>query len=152
MPNRWFDESMILEKNDGTLQMLTRRKDGIGEAFSHDGGRTWGKIGKFCLGGPNSRFHIRKLHSGHILLINHWSIWRETTWQRFCRLMMGKHGALRFFWMNANSFLIQMRCKRRTIKSTSFMTGSEMSKRSCCWRGSQKRIFCAGNWFQMDRF
>lgn len=53
--------------------MLTRRKDGIGEAFSHDGGRTWGKIGKFCLGGPNSRFHIRKLHSGHILLINHWS-------------------------------------------------------------------------------
>lgn len=73
MPNRWFDESMILEKNDGTLQMLTRRKDGIGEAFSHDGGRTWGKIGKFCLGGPNSRFHIRKLHSGHILLINHWS-------------------------------------------------------------------------------
>ncbi len=33
MPNRWFDESMILEKNDGTLQMLTRRKDGIGEAF-----------------------------------------------------------------------------------------------------------------------
>ena len=73
MPNRWFDESMILEKNDGTLQMLTRRKDGIGEAFSHDGGRTWGDIGKFCLGGPNSRFHIRKLHSGHILLINHWS-------------------------------------------------------------------------------
>ena len=73
MPNRWFDESMILEKNDGTLQMLTRRKDGIGEAFSHDGGRTGGKIGKFCLGGPNSRFHIRKLHSGHILLINHWS-------------------------------------------------------------------------------
>ncbi len=38
-------------------------------------------------------------------------IWRETTWQLFCRLMMGKHGALRFFWMNANSFLIQMRCK-----------------------------------------
>ena len=38
-------------------------------------------------------------------------------------LMMGKHGALRFFWMNANSFLIQMRCKRRTIKSTSFKIG-----------------------------
>ena len=140
MPNRWFDESMILEKNDGTLQMLTRRKDGIGEAFSHDGGRTWGKT---------TGVQTTDLtHLAAMILI----IWRETTWQRFCRLMMGKHGALRFFWMNANSFLIQMRCKRRTIKSTSFMTGSEMSKRSCCWRGSRKRIFCAGNWSQMDRF
>ena len=73
MPNRWFDESMIIEKNDGTIQMLTRRKDGIGEAFSNDGGRTWEDVGKFCFGGPNSRFHIRKIHSGNILLINHWS-------------------------------------------------------------------------------
>ena len=73
MENRWFDESMIIEKNDGTLQILVRRKDGIGEAFSDDGGRTWGRIGKFRFSGPNSRFHIRKLHSGNILFINHWS-------------------------------------------------------------------------------
>ena len=73
MENRWFDESMIIEKNDGTLQILVRRKDGIGEAFSDDGGRTWGRIGKFRFSGPNSRFHIRKLQSGNILFINHWS-------------------------------------------------------------------------------
>lgn len=73
MPGRWFDESMILEHEDGTIRMLIRRKDGIGEAFSDDGGRSWRDIGKFRFGGPNSRFHIRKLHSGNILLINHWS-------------------------------------------------------------------------------
>ena len=146
--------------------MLTRRKDGIGEAFSHDGGRTWGKIGKFCLGGPNSRFHIRKLHSGHILLINHWSpdnrfdtprgddpdYMARNNLAAFLSVDDGKTWSAPLLLDERELVSIQMRCKRRTIKSTSSTTGSEMSKRSCCWRGSRKRIFCAGNWFQMDRF
>lgn len=34
-------KNMIVEKKDGTLWMLTRTFDGIGESFSNDDGRTW---------------------------------------------------------------------------------------------------------------
>ena len=41
IPHRSFDENMIVEKRDGSLWMLTRTFDGIGESFSTDGGYTW---------------------------------------------------------------------------------------------------------------
>ena len=71
VPNRDCDEHIIVEKNDGTLWMLVRVKDGIGEAFSHDRGRTWLASPHAVLPGPCSRFHIRRLRSGRLLLINH---------------------------------------------------------------------------------
>ncbi|UQZ82621.1 BNR/Asp-box repeat protein [Paenibacillus konkukensis] len=72
VPNRGFDEHMIVEKNDGTLWMLVRTFDGIGESFSHDGGYTWSPGRKSHIDGPCSRFHIRRLKSGRLLLINHY--------------------------------------------------------------------------------
>ena len=72
IPHRSFDENMIVEKKDGTLWMLTRTFDGIGESFSNDGGYTWTPGRKSHIDGPCSRFHIRRLKSGRLLMINHY--------------------------------------------------------------------------------
>lgn len=68
---RFFDEHMILEFKDGSLGMYVRTYYGIGVSYSFDKGKTWtaGKDSGF--GGPCSRFFIRRLKSGRILLINH---------------------------------------------------------------------------------
>jgi len=71
VPGRQCDEHMIVERGDGSLWMLVRRRDGIGEAISYDRGRTWKASTNIALPGPNSRFHIRRLRSGRLLLINH---------------------------------------------------------------------------------
>ena len=69
---RWYDEHMFLELRDRSLMMLVRTSYGIGSSFSYDGGVTWTPGGDSGLGGPNSRFHIRRLASGNVLLINHY--------------------------------------------------------------------------------
>ncbi len=71
VPDRSFDEHMITELEDGRLWMLVRTKYGIGQSFSTDGGLTWSDGVDSGLGGPSSRFHIRRLKSGRLLLINH---------------------------------------------------------------------------------
>lgn len=71
IPNRQFDEHTVIERRDGSLWMLARTFDGIGESFSYDGGKTWTPGKKSTLDGPCSLFHIRRLHSGRLLLINH---------------------------------------------------------------------------------
>lgn len=71
MPDRGFDEHMVVEKEDGRLWMLTRTGYGIGQAFSDDGGWTWKDAGPSGHTGPNSRFFIRRLKSGRILMVNH---------------------------------------------------------------------------------
>ena len=71
VPGRTFDEHMIVEKANGVLWMLVRCKGGIGESYSYDRGRTWSRGQMTSLGGPDSRFHIMRLRSGRILLINH---------------------------------------------------------------------------------
>ena len=69
--NRSYDEHMILELQDGRIASYVRTKYGIGVAYSFDFGRTWTKGEDSNLGGPCSRFAIRRLKSGRILLINH---------------------------------------------------------------------------------
>ena len=68
---RTCDEHMVIELADGVLQMLVRTSYGIGASYSYDGGKTWSAGKDSGLGGPNSRFFIRRLRSGRILLINH---------------------------------------------------------------------------------
>ena len=70
--NRSFDEHMFLEQKDGSVRCFVRTFYGIGAADSHDGGVTWGEDFDTGYGGPCSRFHIRRLPSGRILLINHY--------------------------------------------------------------------------------
>ncbi len=70
--NRSFDEHMILELNDGRLAMFIRTFYGIAVSYSEDKGMTWSEPIDSELKGPNSRFFIRRLKSGRILLINHY--------------------------------------------------------------------------------
>ena len=69
--NRSFDEHMVLELASGVLKMFVRTNYGIGAAYSYDRGKTWSAGEDSKLGGPCSRFFIRRLKSGRILLINH---------------------------------------------------------------------------------
>lgn len=70
---RNFDEHMIYERNDGVLVMHTRTNYGISRSLSYDSGATWTVAENSGIGGPCSRFHIRRLHSGRLLLINHYN-------------------------------------------------------------------------------
>lgn len=69
--NRSYDEHMVLERKDGSLFMMTRTKSGLAESRSYDGGETWVKAKNSSIKGPSSRFFLRRLRSGRILLINH---------------------------------------------------------------------------------
>ena len=69
--DRWIDEPMMVQLSDGRLWMLIRARHGIGQAFSEDGGFTWSAAEDSELGGPCSRFCLRKLKSGNLLLVNH---------------------------------------------------------------------------------
>ncbi len=71
IPNRWFDEHMFIEKQNGLIWSLIRTSYGIGESYSSDGGKTWSSGKDTGWGGPNSRFFIRRLQSGRLLLVNH---------------------------------------------------------------------------------
>lgn len=72
VPDRSFDEHMVLEQKYGRLIMLVRALYGIGKSYSLDAGKTWTKGEDSGLGGPKSRFFIRRLRSGRILLVNHY--------------------------------------------------------------------------------
>jgi hypothetical protein len=68
--DKTFQEHMIVEKKDGTLWMLGRTNDGVGEAFSKDQGRTWSEMAPAKgIAGPSSRTFFQRLASGNILLI-----------------------------------------------------------------------------------
>ncbi len=70
-PNLQFDEHMLVERKDGGLWLWARTKTGIGESFSGDDGRTWtsGKDSK--IPHVNSRFFVRRLGSGRLLVVKH---------------------------------------------------------------------------------
>jgi len=69
---RSFDEHMFLELNNGVIRAFVRTTYGIGAADSYDGGLHFGKDFDTGYKGPCSRFHIRRLPSGRVLLINHY--------------------------------------------------------------------------------
>jgi len=71
VPDRTFDEHMIVERRDGSLWMLVRTKYGIGQSVSNDRGATWSPGSPSTIPGPDSRFFLRRLRSGRLLLVNH---------------------------------------------------------------------------------
>ena len=71
IPGRYYDESVLVEKKNGLLWMLVRCEDGVGQAFSKDGGKIWENPGKSDIPGPNSRFQVMRLRSGNLLMVNH---------------------------------------------------------------------------------
>jgi len=63
-------EHCIVERKDGTLWMLMRSGLGVHEAFSTDGGRSWGAARKAAwISNPITRFSFLKLRSGSLLLV-----------------------------------------------------------------------------------
>lgn len=72
VPERCFDEHMVVERRDGSLWMLVRTLYGVGESFSYDGGATWTPGAPSAIAGPCSRFFVRRLASGRLLLVNHY--------------------------------------------------------------------------------
>ncbi|MDA1315798.1 MAG: sialidase family protein [Acidobacteria bacterium] len=63
------DEHMVVERNDGSIWMLIRTTYGIGESISRDRGASWNAGGDTGIPHPVTRFHIRRLRSGRLLLV-----------------------------------------------------------------------------------
>jgi hypothetical protein len=85
-------EHMIIERKDDSLWMLMRHGEGVAESFSQDGGVTWSATTKAKIDGPGSRFFIRRLSSGRLLLVNHLGFSREgerfTDWRSHMTAML----------------------------------------------------------------
>ncbi len=64
-------EHSLIERSDGVLWMLVRTPPGIGKSHSSDSGRSWSPVENSGIRHPLSRFFIRRLNSGRILLIRH---------------------------------------------------------------------------------
>lgn len=77
VPEPNCDEHMVVELKDGRLWMLVRVGFGIAQSFSEDGGRTWTPGEDSGIPGPRSRFFIRRLRSGRLLLVNHRGFTRD---------------------------------------------------------------------------
>ncbi|MBN1345090.1 MAG: exo-alpha-sialidase [Phycisphaerae bacterium] len=73
VPKRTYDEHMLVEKKDGSWWVLVRTSYGIGQSFSKDRGKTWSPGEDSGIKGPSSRFFIRRLKSGKLLLVNHYN-------------------------------------------------------------------------------
>jgi hypothetical protein len=62
---------MLIERKDGSVWMLARTRYGIGSSVSTDGGRTWSLPRDSGIAHPSTRFFIRRLASGKLLLVKH---------------------------------------------------------------------------------
>lgn len=71
IPDPQFDEHMLVERRDGSLWLLARNKLGIAESASSDGGRSWSPAKGSSIPHVASRFFIRRLRSGALLLVKH---------------------------------------------------------------------------------
>lgn len=68
-PKQNFDEHMIVELKDGRLWMLARTHKNPYESYSGDGGRTWSAPQASEIHNVSSRFFLRRLQSGNLLLV-----------------------------------------------------------------------------------
>jgi hypothetical protein len=68
---RQFDEHMFVERQDGSLWLLVRTTYGIGESVSTDRGQTWPELKPSGILHTPSRFFVRRLASGNLLLVKH---------------------------------------------------------------------------------
>jgi hypothetical protein len=69
----WALENMVVQLRDGRLWMLIRTGAGVlWESHSSDRGRTWTPARAGTIASPGSRFFIRRMASGNLLLVNHY--------------------------------------------------------------------------------
>jgi predicted neuraminidase len=68
----WALECMVTELTDDRLWLLIRAGDRhLWQSYSDDKGRTWSEGRPSAIRNPGSRFFIRRLASGNLLLVNH---------------------------------------------------------------------------------
>lgn len=65
------NEHMVIERKNGSLLMFLRTTYGIGRSESFDSGVTWSPVVDTGLWHPASRFFLRTLKSGNLLLVKH---------------------------------------------------------------------------------
>jgi hypothetical protein len=68
---RQYDEHMFVERKDGSIWLLVRTNTGLGESVSTDRGATWPDLVPSSILHTPSRFFVRKLLSGNLLLVKH---------------------------------------------------------------------------------
>ena len=88
-----FDEHNIVEKKDGSLWTTNRTTKGIGESISTDGGRTWSKLQESPIKHTSSRFFLRRLRSGALLLVKNGPLDREVGRSRMTAYVSRDDGA-----------------------------------------------------------
>jgi predicted neuraminidase len=76
--DRNCDEHIIVPRQDGSLLMLVRTRYGIGQSQSTDDGKTWSAVDPAPMQHTASRFFIRRLQSGKLLLVKHGNIDEKT--------------------------------------------------------------------------
>jgi hypothetical protein len=86
-------EPMIIERADGTLWMLIRMRYGLGETLSRDGGNSWSIITPAAIKHTVSRFFIRRLNSGNLLLVKHGPINERTRREQLTAFISKDDGA-----------------------------------------------------------
>ncbi len=89
---RSYDEHMLVERAGGSLWLLARTNYGIGQSVSTDGGKTWPELMPTEIPHPSSRFFIRRLQSGSLLLVKHGSMTEKTTRQKLTAFVSDDDG------------------------------------------------------------
>ena len=91
--DRNCDEPMMVQRQDGSLWMLVRTIYGIGGTVSRDMGRTWTPVAPSKIPHPGSRFFIRRLISGNLLLVKHGAADQKTGRTHLTALVSRDDGA-----------------------------------------------------------
>jgi len=86
------DEPMIVERKDGSLWMMVRVQ-GLGQTVSHDRGKTWTPVEKLPISHPTSRFFVRRLKSGALLLVKHGGIHEKVGREKLMAFVSDDDGA-----------------------------------------------------------
>ena len=91
--DRNCDEPMMVQRQDGSLWMLVRTMYGIGGTVSRDMGRTWTPVAPSGIPHAASRFFIRRLISGNLLLVKHGAVDQKTGRTHLTALISRDDGA-----------------------------------------------------------
>ena len=91
--NRSCDEPMMTERRDCSLWMLVRTVYGIGKTVSRDMGKTWSPVKPSGIPHPTSRFFIRRLVSGNLLLVKHGPMDKRTSRSHLTAFVSADDGA-----------------------------------------------------------
>ena len=85
------DEPMIIERKDGSLWMLVRVQ-GLAETISTDRGKTWAPVQRSPIKHCTSRFFVRRLKSGSLLLVKHGPLNKRVGRQQLTAYMSDDEG------------------------------------------------------------